>query len=268
MHNGYENNIDISGNWDAHLDLGLDLRIGAEVEVLGENLLSYQSGNINLYTSTVWEDSHDGENLYEGLVAFYPFNGNSNDESGNNNNGTVHGATSTSDRFGNVNSAYVFDGTDDYIEIGNSVSLNITEQISISFWAKLETSGPYYFPYHIIEKFECWGLGQRENDINWGVETPNGYFNIWALNFSYNKWYHFVMKYDGSNVSIYVNGQLNASQQASGTINTNTNKVYISRYNEGGDYYFDGTLDDFRIYNRSLSDSEIIELYHEGGWDN
>lgn len=52
-----ENNVDISGNWDAHLDLGLDLRIGAEVEVLGKGLLSYTSNNINLYTKTVWEAS-------------------------------------------------------------------------------------------------------------------------------------------------------------------------------------------------------------------
>ena len=54
-----ENNVDISGNWDAHLDLGLDLRIGAEVEVLGKDLLSYQSNNINLFTETVWESSYE-----------------------------------------------------------------------------------------------------------------------------------------------------------------------------------------------------------------
>lgn len=203
----------------------------------------------------------------EGLVAYYPFNGNANDLSGNNNNGTVHGSTLTSDRFGNLNSAYLFDGNDDYIDIEHSQSLNITSNISISFWAKLETSGPYYFPYHIIEKFDCWGLGQRGNDINWGVTTSNGGFNVWALDFNYTQWYYYVMKYDGSNISTYVNGQLYASEQASGTINTNTNKIYISRYNEGGDYYFDGTLDDFRIYNRSVSVLEINELYHEGGWD-
>ena len=49
-------------------------------------------------------------NLDSGLVAHYPFNGNANDESGNGNDGTVNGATLTTDRFGNANKAYSFDG--------------------------------------------------------------------------------------------------------------------------------------------------------------
>ena len=54
-----------------------------------------------------------------GLVGWWPFNGNANDESGNGNNGTVNGATLTADRFGNANSAYSFDGVDDYINCVN-----------------------------------------------------------------------------------------------------------------------------------------------------
>jgi hypothetical protein len=59
--------------------------------------------------------------LNDGLVAYYPFNGNANDKSGNGNHGTVHGATLTEDRFGNADSAYNFDGVYDYIEIKNTV---------------------------------------------------------------------------------------------------------------------------------------------------
>ena len=68
-----------------------------------------------------------------GLVGYWPFNGNANDESGNGNNGTVNGATLTTDRFGNSNSAYSFDGINDYI--GTNLS-GITGQNSrtISFW--------------------------------------------------------------------------------------------------------------------------------------
>ncbi len=54
--------------------------------------------------------------LSDGLVAYYPFNGNANDESGNGNNGIVHGATLTADRSGNANSAYSFNGIDNYID--------------------------------------------------------------------------------------------------------------------------------------------------------
>lgn len=202
-------------------------------------------------------------NIKRGLVAYYPFNGDASDESGNNNNGTVYGAELTSDRKGNADKAFLFDGIDDYIEIEHSASLNLSKQLSISFWAKLETDGPYYFPYHIIEKHPCWGIGQREDDINWGITTGAGNFPTSALTFEFNKFYHFVMIYDGSNLSTYCNGELKASTPANGLLVQNTNKVYISRYNFGGDYFFDGTLDDFRIYNRALTEQEVSVLLNE-----
>ncbi|MEZ4577795.1 MAG: hypothetical protein R2875_07210 [Desulfobacterales bacterium] len=75
-------------------------------------------------------------NLNDGLVAFYPFNGNANDESGNGNNGTVYGAGLTADRHGNLNSAYNFDGINDYIDIGNNVKPQFP--ITVSAWVKLD----------------------------------------------------------------------------------------------------------------------------------
>jgi len=72
--------------------------------------------------------------LTDGLVAYYPFNGNANDESGNGNDGTVTGAALTADRFGNPNSAYSFDGINDIIEVSHSSSLNITSAISLCAW--------------------------------------------------------------------------------------------------------------------------------------
>jgi hypothetical protein len=200
----------------------------------------------------------------KGLVAYYPFDGNANDESGNGNNGTVHGATLTSDRCGNPAKAYLFNGTDSYIEIDHSASLNFHQQMSISFWAKFNSSAPYYFPYHIIEKGDTWGIGLREGDINWGVTTDSGYFNTWTQNFEFNKFYYLAMTYDGSMVSTYVDGQLKTTTPAGGLIKSNIDNVFISKYPPGGDYYFDGTLDDIRIYNRKLEPGEISGLYNEG----
>lgn len=198
-----------------------------------------------------------------GLVAYFPFNGNANDQSGNNNNGTVHGAILTADRHGISNRAYLFNGVDNYIEINHSSSLNLSQQISISFWAKLETESDYYWPYHIIEKYGCWGTGQREDDVAWGVTTTTGEFSLFALNYDYGRFYHFVMIYDGSKISIYTDGVLKESINATGTILQNSNNIYISRYNFGGNYFFDGVLDDFRIYNRALTQQEITALYNE-----
>jgi hypothetical protein len=207
--------------------------------------------------------SNSGTIPTNGLVAYYPFNGNANDFSGNNNHGTPYGAALTSDRHGIPNSAYLFDGIDDYIRISHSQSLNLSQQISISFWARLETSADYYMPYHIIEKFGSWGSGQRGNDLNWGVETTNGAFHIWSMDLSFNRFYHFVHVYDGSRILTYCDGTLRESTPADGNLIQNTNPVYISRYHQGGDYYFDGTLDDFRIYNRALTQQEITALFNE-----
>src|SRR3990167_4957400 len=76
--------------------------------------------------------------LKDCLVAYYPFNGNANDESGNGNNGTVNGATLTTDRFGNTNKAYSFDGVNDYIDIGNNTNLKrYNTSFTVSSWIKL-----------------------------------------------------------------------------------------------------------------------------------
>jgi hypothetical protein len=69
-----------------------------------------------------------------GLVGYWPFNGNANDESANGNNGTVNGATLSADRFGNANKAYSFDGVDDYITINNTVGNFGTSDFTISLW--------------------------------------------------------------------------------------------------------------------------------------
>src|SRR5215212_9357905 len=70
-----------------------------------------------------------------GLVAWYPFNGNANDESGNGNNGVVNGAALTSDRLGNLNAAYDFNGVNNYISVtGNSSLHNIADSMSCSIW--------------------------------------------------------------------------------------------------------------------------------------
>ena len=70
-----------------------------------------------------------------GLVGYWPFNGNANDESGNGNNGTVNGATLTTDRFGNVGEAYSFDGISNYIQTNYSGILGTADR-TVSFWAK------------------------------------------------------------------------------------------------------------------------------------
>ena len=83
----------------------------------------------------------------EGLVAYYPFNGNANDQSGNGNNGTVTGATLTNDRFGNSNSAYQFDGVDDRVVITSNNLPSGNSARSVSAWFYTESGGGNIFAY-------------------------------------------------------------------------------------------------------------------------
>ena len=90
--------------------------------------------------------------LSDGLMAYYAFNGNANDESGNGNNGTVNGATLTTDRLGNANNAYSFDGEDDYIKVPNSPSIDVAgNTISITAWVYWTGSVPSGY---IVDKYQ------------------------------------------------------------------------------------------------------------------
>ena len=74
----------------------------------------------------------------DGLVGYWPFNGNPNDESGGGNNGTAYGTTLTTDRFGNTSSAYSFDGNNDYVVVpdNNSLDFDLDEDFTVSIWVK------------------------------------------------------------------------------------------------------------------------------------
>ena len=112
-----------------------------------------------------------------GLVAYYPFDGNANDDSGNGNNGTVNGATLTTDRFGNANSAYSFDGQS-YIRVPHTNMLNFgTGDYSLSVWAN--KSGNRWL-HNLIAKATPhpaigWCLGFVYSDIRFlaGVQNSN-----------------------------------------------------------------------------------------------
>jgi len=89
-------------------------------------------------------------NLKNGLVACYPFNANAKDESGNGNNGTVNGATLTTDRFGKANSAYNFDGYTQFIEVSANQFQN--NNYSFSIWANPDVTPPtntYFYPFSV-----------------------------------------------------------------------------------------------------------------------
>jgi hypothetical protein len=211
---------------------------------------------------------HAQDWLTNGLVAYYPFDRNANDAVGTN-DGTVHGATLTTDRFGITNSAYSFNGTSAYIETVNS--LPNMQSASASCWISVP-AWPVAASYVFMEadqtaahdfKVDMWNT----NISNISFTTKDNMSasgKLLPLPLA-NTWFHIVAVADNNNsnvLKIWLNGQLIATSPSLG----NANVGYHSQLHVGcrsvyHDYYFKGAIDDLRFYNRALSDSEVQQLY-------
>jgi hypothetical protein len=210
-----------------------------------------------------------------GLVAYYPFNGNANDESGNGNNGTNYGATLTTDRFGNANSAYSFNGINNYIvtPLGNNM-----QSLTISLWFKCKQK--LNFPlssnkFNIIgfsdddnnvsDAIGAWDFVGNANNVKLNGVTYNGMCN-WVnvmLSTLDTTWYHIVYMRNKNSISLYLNGILQGSISYTGNYQINTDLIIGKLWKIWDGNYFNGSIDDIRIYNRVLSETEVLALYNE-----
>lgn len=211
-----------------------------------------------------------------GLVGWWSFTGNANDNSGNNNNGTTYGVTLTADRFGNNNSAYNFNGTTSYIQIPHSASLTFTgNQISISYWVNISSfSGNPSYNKIAISKQN--GDGTTQTGFNvWctsgahGLRVRNGAGGNFGgagnnLPISLSTWVHVVYVWDGVNGFFYQNGvPINSNSILNAAIGANTLPLLFGKPNwtNVNAEPFDGKLDDIAIFNRPLTACEVSELY-------
>lgn len=220
--------------------------------------------------------------LTNGLMAYYPLDGTANDASGNGNNGALYGPTSTTDRFGNPNSAYYFNGGTDYIWIGRNVRpVNIT--VSVWFNTTASTAGGINgssgFPAQAIlrDRAGGWHLAVAAQGNTWGqpvgalgatlYRSSSGLVSLWPSGPAYNDgvWHFVALTYDGLSNSLYIDGVKRASQQFATdegiSYQTGGGALAIGRDGDYPDGYFTGEIDDVRIYNRALSDTEMLNLY-------
>ena len=206
--------------------------------------------NLTGYTDPTWK----------GLVAYYPFDGNANDESGNGNNGTVFGAVLTSDRFGLASMAYDFNGTNNYIITGNIASLPVgATPRTLSLWAKSRPNpaqGAMAAEWGVDQNFQAFGIMENLTPYDWRAEVYGGGVDSGVV--VDTNWHHVVATYSGSVLSIYLDGAF----KQSGVIALNT-AGSILRIGLGVELttFFCGSVDDVRIYNRDLSADEVAYLY-------
>ena len=216
----------------------------------------------------------------EGLVAYYPFNGNAKDASGNNNNPRFNNAVLTSDRFGNIKSAYKFNGRNSFMQIPNSVTLNFKKAITLAAWVNvdgfydgtchgnriimkgddLSTEGNYmltFDDYHYTNGANCSITNPDYNHQTfYGVDLGKNKTYI-----KRSQWYFVVYTSDGIRAKLYVNCELISNETAQQKNFTNNEDLFIGKMdNPQYPYWFNGVLDDVRIYNRALASNEILQL--------
>jgi hypothetical protein len=200
-----------------------------------------------------------------GLVAWYPFNGNANDESGNGNNGINNGATLTIDRNGNANKAFAFNGTSNYIDVSDNNTLDLVSTFTISGW--YNTTATSANLYTLVGKSRdnsggtgyvlAYGIPSSTLSLNWG---PNIVLNIPSTIYS-SGWHFMVGTSDGSNIKIYMDSVMIQSMSTSPSLINSTSSLNIGRENSILGRYFLGKLDDIGIWNRALTQTEITKLY-------
>ena len=204
------------------------------------------------------------------LVAYYPFNGDTKDASGNHHDGTASsGGAFTSDRFGHANSAYAFNGATASIDVPNDSALNFQNGITVNFWMTVGIFYPTREQYPISHgswhgrwKFS---ISPITNALRWTVVNSLGVAK------DLDSQTHLVLDslytmspgtYNGSDFEIYLNGQLDAFTSFPGLINTTTFDLTIGQDLPGNNNYdFDGVLDDIRIFNYMLPVSQISAFY-------
>ena len=265
-----DNTLDNSTTIDAN---------GWLVLFMNNDILNNDGDTVNLYNSndvlvdsyvyTLPEHNVSGTPGSTNDIALYlPLDSDLLDQSGNNNNGTNYGATFAS---GYVNEGLSFDGINNYAEINDSSNLDIANQITMEAWIKPATTiNSTNSNMRIVDKqnayyllFDYPGANGRLKLI---LRIGGNYVDLSSTTNSWNadQWYHIVGTYDGVTMSIYVNGARENFKSKTGNIENTDYKIFFGTRavnNVATNMFFDGLIDEVKIYNRALNATEVLGHY-------
>jgi hypothetical protein len=210
------------------------------------------------------------------LVADYQFSGNANDQTANANNGTVNGASLTTDRNNSPNTAYNFPTGNEYIVANPSTSLNTANfpGVTMSTWFYMTgvASSPFNpHIYHIadITPDDSYGIiyekaTQKIRYLNWNGTTLSGNVDLQGTtNIALNTWYHVAVTHDHSTnaVKLYLNGVVEAQTTATANFPVNPN-LTIGRHRTNANSGMKGKIDEVKLFNCALTATEVAALYN------
>jgi len=207
--------------------------------------------------------------LSDGLVAYYPFAGSANDESGNGYYGTVSGATLTEDRFGDADSAYSFDGND-HIVADNFP--DITESVTFAAWLYVGHTGGrvggYVLnkgKYLVPETYSILVSESRLPQVRVHVNGGDYLIAESSQPLEFEDWTHVAGVFDrtASTLDLFIDGQSKDSQTASGALDQNSESLYFGSDHGNALTTWEGRIDEVHIYSRALTDAEVRELVPE-----
>ena len=199
------------------------------------------------------------------LVSYWKFDNNALDSLGNNNHGTVYGATYTTGKAGN---ALNFDGIDDYVNISDSNSLDITNFITIEAWIN-PFSWSSTFPRIVSKEASTSAapyaleLNSSGKSVDLCLDTGGGEkcVDSGANSISLKQWYHVAGTWNGTHSQIYVNGNLKKTLAQSGSMAATSNDILIGN-NPSKNRQYNGTIDEIKIWNIALTAGGVLNEYN------
>jgi len=214
--------------------------------------------------------------VIDGLVASWHFDEGAGttayDSSGNDNDGTIYGATWADGKF---KKALNFDGSDDYVTIPHDASFDV-DKVTITAWFKADALGynwrkivchPYYDDQW-SDPYSVYALGiDNANKILGEISIGTSNVKVGGSVLNTGLWYFAAMTFDGEFLKIYLNSVEEDSLSVSGSLNHRSTKVHIAKaYDAANTELFDGIIDEVCIFNRALTQEEISDLYNNYGY--
>ena len=206
------------------------------------------------------------------LVGYWKFDETSGitaqDAAGNGNDGTLSGDPQWA--AGKLGGALEFDGDGDYVDCGDDPIFNITGQITVACWIRVSQFTVGWQAIFTMGD-DSWRLQRQTTTDNlcWACTGVTGTPGDWWLHGDVNvndgEWHHAAGVYDGSKYYLYVDGDLDASKDASGTMSISSYPVFIGANAQQSGREFEGLIDDVRVYKRALMDTEILGVMSGGG---
>lgn len=218
-------------------------------------------------------------NLTNGLVAYYPFNGDVKDYSGNGNDGAIIGTPSlAADRWGNPNKCYNFNGNGDYIRVEHDSTIEPKAAVTVSAWVNADDFSSWLMVvckrnrHNSVpgNSYILYAAGSAGQNQSWTFGVGSASTETFAVSTPVaqtQQWIHLVGSYDknlsDSNIKIYVDGSLLKTEKASYDIGYSDSALRIGMAIPGNSLqYFKGKIDEVRIYNRALNSQEVTALYN------